>query len=119
MISGVLKNLQIRHKLIILNLGITAIVIIMAGTISFITEYISFRESLLQNLSSQATIIGSNSTAALLFNDQKDAREILGALRSIPGIEFAILFDNSGSELASYQGPQGNRRELPGFPLRD
>jgi signal transduction histidine kinase len=119
MISGVLKNLQIRHKLIILNLGITAIVIIMAGTISFITEYISFRESLLQNLSSQATIIGSNSTAALLFNDQKDAREILGALRSIPGIEFAILFDSSGSELASYQGPQGDRRELPVFPQKD
>ena len=119
MINGILKKLQIKDKLIMLNLVITGIVFIIAGGISFITEYISFKESLLHSLSSQAKIVAGNSTASLAFNDQKDATEILGALRSDPEILYAVIFDAKGSEFAVYKSPGGMKIDRPIAPPKD
>jgi len=49
-----------------------------------------------------AKIIGTNSTAALMFNDQKTAEETLYALKSSQNITCAILYDRKGNVLAQY-----------------
>ena len=49
-----------------------------------------------------AKIIGTNSTAALTFNDKKTAEETLYALKSGKNITCAILYNRKGDVLAQY-----------------
>ena len=55
-----------------------------------------------QDLSATATMIGSNSTAALSFGDAKSAKEILAALRAKPNVINACIYDKDGRVLATY-----------------
>jgi PAS domain S-box-containing protein len=63
----------------------------------------TFQNSLINNLTVQAEIIGSNSTAAITFKDKKTAEEILSALRSSPNIVVAVMYSKDGSIFARYQ----------------
>jgi PAS domain S-box-containing protein len=115
MINHFLNKLQIRDKLIMLNLFITGIVFLIAAILLFISEYASYKELLLHNLTAQAKILASNSTASLVFNDQKSAAETLGALKTSPNIECAVIFERDGSVCAAYWR-KGERKETPLSP---
>jgi len=114
MIAGMLKKFQIKHKLIIFNLLITGIVILIVSAISLVTEFISFKNSLQDNLLSQARILASNSTAPLTFNDRKTATEMLSALRTSSDIEAAAIYGRDGAVFATYRRP-GENDAIP-FP---
>jgi PAS domain S-box-containing protein len=115
MIAGKLKKLQIRHKLIAINLMITGIVGLIASIVLLTTAFISFRNSMQNNLSSQALILAANSTASLTFNDQKAAAEMLSALASSSDIECAAIYARDGSVFATYQR-SGEKEKLAAFP---
>lgn len=116
MIASILKKLQIKHKLIIFNLLITGIVIVVVSVISLITEYISFKKSLMDNLCSQAGILASNISAPLTFNDQKAATETLNALKSSSDVEGAVIYASDGTVFATYRRP-GDKEKIS-FPAR-
>jgi signal transduction histidine kinase len=118
MIRDILNRLQIRHKLIMLNLFITGIVFLLAAILLFISEYVSYNELLLHHLTSQVRILAINSTASLTFNDQKAAGETLGALKASPNIECAIIYNRDGSVFAEYWRPGEMNVTLPP-PSRD
>jgi PAS domain S-box-containing protein len=115
MIADILKKLQIRHKLIVINLMITGIVVLIASIVLLATAFISFRNSMQDNLSSQARILAGNSTASLTFNDQKAATEMLSALKSSSDIECAAIYAKDGSVFATYQR-SGEKEKLAAFP---
>lgn len=75
-------NISIKRKLILIIM-ITSILSLVVSCVSFIFYDQSVeREKLGEELYSLANIIGSNSTAAISFNDQDSANEILSALES-------------------------------------
>ena len=119
MINRLLKKMQIRDKLIMLNLLITGIVFLFAAVILLITEFSSFKESLLHDLTIQAKIVAGNSTASLAFNDQKAAGEILAALKTSPNIECAVIYARNGTVFATFRRPDMMDKTPPALPPKD
>jgi len=65
-------------------------------------DFFTFRQQTLHNLATLGEAIAANSTAALAFENQDDAREVLSALKAEHHIVEATLFTRNGSRFASY-----------------
>ena len=95
----------ISERLTWMNMLVSGAALLLA-CIAFVTyDYITFRATLVRNLSIQAQIIGSNSVSALLFNDPESAKNSLSALRAAPHILSAGIYGSDGQSFASY--PEG------------
>jgi PAS domain S-box-containing protein len=86
-------------KVIMLTSGI---VLIITCAAFFVYEYITAREMMRRQISTLGQIIATNSTAALAFDDQQDAAEILNALKAETNIKAAALYDEDGKLFAKY-----------------
>jgi two-component system sensor histidine kinase/response regulator len=96
-------KLSLRRK-ITLVIMINTVVALCAAGIGF-AEYgvYRFKEMGLQDLNALASILGTNSTAALEFRDPNAARDILQALAAKPHILAAVIYDHKGEPFASYR----------------
>jgi len=96
------RDLPIRTKLqgIILSTSGAALLVASAG-LSIYARATLLRAKM-QELSTAARIVGSNSTAALAFGDRKEAAAILGTLRANPNVIIACTYDRTGSVFATY-----------------
>jgi signal transduction histidine kinase/ActR/RegA family two-component response regulator len=65
-------------------------------------EFLTFRESSVQQLEILSQAIASNSTAALAFDNAEDAAGVLGAFSADPHIVAAALYDAQGKLFATY-----------------
>ena len=97
-----LKNLSIEQKLraIIMLASTAALLSASAAFVSY--ELFSFKEAAVDDLSTQATIIGANCTVALSFNNSQDAAEILGTLRSKNHVLAACIYGIDNQVFATY-----------------
>jgi len=82
------------------------------------------RLSVEDRLSTLASIVGENSTAALQFLDPTAAAGVLGALHSERSLVSACLYDKAGSLFAQYQrsqapGASGCPEVVPNRPRND
>jgi signal transduction histidine kinase/ActR/RegA family two-component response regulator len=68
-------------------------------------EFLTFRQTSVQQLQILSQAIASNSTAALAFENADDASVVLSAFRADPHIVAAALYDAQGKAFATY--PQG------------
>jgi len=83
----------------ILISGVTAMLVCAA----LITRnFFRARQATVDTLTTHAQVIGTHSTAALSFDDPEAGRETLAALRAIPAIKAAFIFDNDGELFARY-----------------
>ena len=64
-------------------------------------------ESMVRDLTVLADVVGRNSSAALAFNDEEAAKEILSALSAETHIMSATIRDIDGGVLASYSNGSG------------
>jgi len=97
-----LRNLPIRRKLMTVNLLISSIVILLTCTAFITYEIITLRKAMLQGYSTRAQIIAANSSAALAFQNEADAADVLSALKTDKRIMTACLYDDQGKILAKY-----------------
>lgn len=97
-----LKNFSIEQKLraIIMLASTAALLSASAAFVSY--ELFSFKEAAVDDLSTQATIIGANCTVALSFNNSQDAAEILGTLRSKNHVLAACIYGIDNQVFATY-----------------
>ncbi len=102
-----LKDAPIKRKILRAILLTSSAVLLFTILTYFIYEFITFRQSSVRELSVQAKIIASNTTAALAFRDPDDAEEILSALKAEPHIIVSAVFDENGQLFSLYP---------PGFP---
>jgi signal transduction histidine kinase/ActR/RegA family two-component response regulator len=109
-----LRNLPVKRKLMVVILLTSSVALLLMGSALVIYERIAFRHALAVNMNVLAQIIGSNSTAALAFDDPKNAREILGALLAENQIKAAAIYDRNGRIFASFP----DRVPLEQFPTR-
>src|SRR5580693_7788662 len=85
------------------------IILLVSGTVSLLTcatlltyDYLTFRQTTRQGLTTLGEIIANTSTAALAFQNQDDAGEILTALKAERHIGAAALYDADGRLFAKY-----------------
>ena len=91
-IKLVLRWLSIRQKLLFITMASSVTAILLMAVAFLISEYSTFRSSMLSDLSMLAVITGDQSSAALRFGDKDGAQEILDRLQVKPGIEAAALY---------------------------
>src|ERR1700739_244361 len=113
-----LRTVPIKRKLMLVILLTSGFAILLMGTALIFYEVGTFRRALTSNIEVLAQIIGSNSTAALAFDDRENANEILRALAAENQITTAAIYDRNGRLFASF--PQDLApRQLPSTPGRD
>jgi PAS domain S-box-containing protein len=93
---------SIKQKLMKVSMLTICVVLLLTSVMLIANELIDFRQSLIQRMAAMANTIGTNSTAALIFNDQKTAKETLYALKSAQNITCAVLYSRNGDVLAQY-----------------
>jgi PAS domain S-box-containing protein len=94
------------------------IVLLLMSAAYFVFEYVSYKRTVKDNLSTLAGIIASNSSAALAFDSKTDAVEILSALKGNDHIVSASLYDGNGQLFAVYPAAI-RQQQLPVRPETD
>src|SRR5678816_1069461 len=99
---GMLKRLSIRQKQMLIIMATSSVALLLAGVAFVVYEVISFRGAMTANLSTLASVIGNNSTAALKFQEPATAKELLSTLEQEKHIVAACVYDKDGDVFASY-----------------
>ena len=86
------RDLSIRRKLTLIVMITTCTAILLACGAFFAFDIHTLRQSRMHDLETLAEVLGSNSTAALTFNDPAAAREVLGSLSAKEPIMAAALY---------------------------
>lgn len=95
-----------------LSLLSTGLAMLIAFILLVVHQYVVARQLMLEELRTEAAIIGANSAAALLFNDPKAAQETIGTARLSPRVMGGALYRSNGVQLAAIGG-QGFPEQLP------
>ena len=96
------RDVPIKRKLMLIVMLTSSIALLLAGTTYVMYDLITFRRTMARDLSTLAAIIGANSTAALVFDDQSAAEEILASLNTKRHIVSACLYETDGKVFAKY-----------------
>ncbi|MBS3964592.1 MAG: response regulator [Methylomonas sp.] len=110
--------LTIARKLQRLPLISVGLALTLAWCLVSVAEIWSEVQRIEADTESIGQMTGFNVGAALAFQDQQSATEILSALRRKPDIAGALLYDQSGKPFARYDAP-GNRNRFPDPLLPD
>lgn len=96
------QDLPIKRKVmtVILLTSLTAL-LLTAATFT-VYDWVTCRQTMIQNLATSGAIAANNSTAALLFTDEENARQNLRALKADPNIVAAALYDRKGHIYVRY-----------------
>ncbi|HVP48961.1 MAG TPA: response regulator [Bryobacteraceae bacterium] len=113
--TGWFSNLPIRRKLAVLMLATGAVVVALSSTALWIFKTFDLRETAVAEASILAETVGSNTTAALAFQDRRAAEDTLSAFRADERILRAAVFAKDGSLFARYvrRGSPGNEGLRP------
>jgi C4-dicarboxylate-specific signal transduction histidine kinase len=98
------RNIPIRRKLTLVVLVSSTAALLAASAALFAFQVYTFRQNFMRDLTSLAEAIAANSTAAITFNDNDAARDILNILHVKPQIEDAFIVVPGHKILARYGG---------------
>src|SRR6266436_7135914 len=99
------SSIPIRRTLMRMIFISSGAVLAVTTTAFCVYEFVTFRQSSVQQLQILSQAIASNSTAALAFDNAEDASAVLTAFKADPHIVAAALYDAKGRAFATY--PQG------------
>ncbi len=98
-------RISITRKLSKILKMMAALTLLMATLTHAFREYNSLHDTLGQQLTMTADMIGQNSSVALMFDDQKTALELLSALSHNQDIIRGVILNESGELFAEYSSP--------------
>src|SRR5687768_4146990 len=101
--TRLLKNVSIKRKLTLVTMLTSGAALIVACALFGVYDYVTYRQTLVKEMSTMADLVGGNSTAALSFDDRESATQILARLHIQSSIVNAALFDARGQQFASYE----------------
>lgn len=119
--NGVMRaaKYSVRRKLMLVVLATTLVALLFASGAMVIYDLRTYHEARVNDLFSQADLIGRASAPALSFNDPKTARENLSLLKVTPGISAAAIYTVKGALFATYIRPDIAGVAFPGLPQPD
>ena len=97
-----LHRSSIATKLKMANLLTSGVVIFFAGALLLALQIYQTGLTLLEQTRTDAAMAAENLSAAIVFNDQVSATDILATLNSFPEIVYALVLRPNGSEFAHY-----------------
>jgi signal transduction histidine kinase/DNA-binding response OmpR family regulator/HPt (histidine-containing phosphotransfer) domain-containing protein len=107
------KNLPVRHKLRLIIMATVTTALLCACAAVLVYYRMAQRDSMRNDLSVMAEMLGANSTAALSFEDGKVGEEILSSLRVKRQIVAARILTARGNTLASYRRASAPPSAMP------
>jgi signal transduction histidine kinase len=110
------QNLSLARKLTAIGVIAAASSLMMAGVVLVSFDIFAEYRDQVREIGIVANVTGSNSTAAVSFDDAEAAREILSALRANPHIIGATIHGRNGRLLAHYDRdfvPAAGRSGVP------
>jgi signal transduction histidine kinase len=113
-----IRDMPIRQKVMAVIL-VTSVVVMGLMSGAFVSyEVMTIRRTTIRQATTLGQIIAANSTAALAFQNQDDAKEVLSALSAERHIVAACLYDRDGHLFAKYPDavPSNELPSLPGGP---
>jgi PAS domain S-box-containing protein len=113
-----LRHLPLQRRLVGFILLTSLSVLLLSYLPLLIYETRSSYQTTRGNLSTVGEIIASNGTAALIYDDQAFATELLATLKAEPDVMAATLFDKDGKVFAVYRRDHGNTPP-PALPHAD
>lgn len=114
---SIFKRILIKQKLIFIIIIISSTATILACIAFIIYDQITFRNTMKNNLTMLAHIIGRNSTAALIFENENDAQETLEILlMAVENINFACIYDKNDKVFTKYRRQGSYIETLPPLP---
>lgn len=100
------------HRKLMRALMATSLVVLAVTCTTFVGyEYVTFRRELVRGLATRAGIIAANSTAALAFRNEADARDVLSALDRDPHLIAAAIYDEEERLFVAF--PEAAATSLP------
>jgi signal transduction histidine kinase len=112
------SDLSIRQKLMTVSVLSSGLALLLACAAFLAYELVTFRQSMVRTLGTQAEMLSYNGTSPLLFNDADAAVNLLGALRADAHILSAGILNAEGQVFALYSQPGrgGAEATLPPGP---
>lgn len=115
----ILQAVSIQQKLTRFVMLTSSAALLFACVAFSAHELLYFRRSMERELTSMADIIGSNSTAALEFNDPDAGEETLSGLRADKRVVSARIYSQEGNIFATYQQEDFEEHPVPAKPKED
>ena len=106
-----------RHKLLAVVLASTLAAVVVAIAAMVVYDLRLYHQSWLNDLTTQAELLGRTSAPALTFDDPRAAKENLELLRYRPKIRAAAIYDARGRRFASFAADAADT--FPKFPEAD
>ena len=96
---------SIRQKLVavVLLATLAALLVSIGALIAY--DLRGYHRTLVADISTQAELVGSMTSAALTFDDARLATENLAALKLRPGVRAGAIYEANGKLFASYVAP--------------
>src|SRR5271169_2567802 len=107
------RDLSIKRKMQGIILFTTGGALLLSCAAFLAYDLVTFRSAMKSDLSILADLVGSNSTAALTFNDPQAAREILQGLKAQPHIVSACIYSGDGKVFTTYRREGGQQDFSP------
>ncbi len=85
--------------------------LLVSGFVLLVYQALSLRSALTADAAVQADMIADNVSAALMFDDERSAQEVLRSLRKVPYIESTRIYTIEGKRFASYTRPGISARD--------
>ncbi|MBI1764109.1 MAG: response regulator [Acidobacteria bacterium] len=112
----VFQQLSIKRKLTLIIMLTSGAGLLLACAAFITYDLGSARQAMVRDLTTLAEMLELNSTAALTFDDQQSARELLAGLSAKPSIVSACLYDKDGASFAKYLRGDAQARFTPPVP---
>ncbi len=102
MTKFVFSDLPITKKLMLIMHGATLLAVLFASLLFGASEAFSFRKATLNQIATLSGVIGTNSTAAITFEDPELAGQVLGSLSANQAVVSATVFLTDGELFSTY-----------------
>src|ERR1700676_5306820 len=97
------RNISLHWRLMLLTMASSAVGMVVAMTLLFVYNNKWIRQDTVEELRSAAELVGTNSIAALVFEDEAEGTRILRALSTQRNIRLGVLYRADGKVVARYQ----------------
>ena len=99
---GVLRNVSIARKLALVVMIPSGAALLLAAVVLILNDTTASRRQIVDELQSNAEIVGANSVAAVTFEDSEAAEQTLSALAIHKQIACACIRTKAGDVLSRY-----------------
>jgi hypothetical protein len=110
---------SLRHKLMLVVVTTTLAALIVAGVAMEVYDLRVYQRSSVNDLFTQADIVGRAAAPALTFDDPKAANEDLLLLKATPNIFAAAIYTSKGTLFANYSQNGATDPQFPSLPEAD